>query len=69
MGNLACIKIRLLSIIGSLGYYKSNFQGVHIFRRCKKRELRENMYNAKNIYIHSIQNKKTKTHLEKKRNQ
>ena len=28
--NLACIKIRVLSIAGSLGYYKSNFQCVHI---------------------------------------
>ena len=27
----ACIKIRVLSIIGSLGYYKSNFQCVYIF--------------------------------------
>ena len=33
MGNIACIKIRVLGlcIIGSLGYYKGNFRGVHIF--------------------------------------
>ena len=31
MGNFACIKIRVLCEIGSLGYYKSNFRGVHIF--------------------------------------
>ena len=31
MGNLACIKIRVLSITGSLGYYNSNFRGVYIF--------------------------------------
>ena len=31
MGNFACIKIHVLSIIDSFGYYKSNFQGVHIF--------------------------------------
>ena len=31
MGNFACIKIRVLGIIDSLGYYKSNFRGVHVF--------------------------------------
>ena len=31
IGNFACIKIRVLCIIGSLGKYKSNFRGVHIF--------------------------------------
>ena len=31
MDNFACIKIRVLSISGSLGYFKSNFQGVNIF--------------------------------------
>ena len=31
MENFACIKIRVLSITGSLGYFKSNFQGVHSF--------------------------------------
>ena len=31
MDNFACIKIRILNITGSLGYFKSNFQGVHIF--------------------------------------
>ena len=29
--HYACIKIRVLCVIGSLGYYKSNFRGVHIF--------------------------------------
>ena len=31
MGNFACINIRVLSIFDSLGIYKSNFRGVHIF--------------------------------------
>ena len=31
MGNFACIKIRVLSIIGTLSYYQSNSLGVHIF--------------------------------------
>ena len=30
-GNFACIKIRALSMIGSLGYFENNFSGVHIF--------------------------------------
>ena len=47
MGNFACIKIRVLCVIGSLGYYNSNFRGVHIFADIKKREFRENMYSAK----------------------
>ena len=38
MGNFACIEIRVLSVIGSLGYYKSNFRGVHNFA---------DIYNAK----------------------
>ena len=29
--HFACIKIRVLCVIGSSGYYKSNFRGVHIF--------------------------------------
>ena len=37
MDNFACIKIRVLNITGSLGYYKSNFQGVHIFADIKAR--------------------------------
>ena len=32
MDNFACIKIPVLSIFGSLGYYKSNFRGEHIFK-------------------------------------
>ena len=31
MDNFGRIKIHVLSIIGYLGYYKSNFRGVHIF--------------------------------------
>ena len=31
MDNFACIKIRVLSITGSLDYHKSNFRGVYIF--------------------------------------
>ena len=30
-GNFACIKIRALNIIGSLGYFENNFSSVHIF--------------------------------------
>ena len=46
IGNFACIKIRVLCIIGSLDY-KVIFE-VYIFSRIyKKRELRENMYTAK----------------------
>ena len=32
MGNFVCIKIGVLSIVGDLGYYETNFRGVHIFR-------------------------------------
>ena len=31
LGNFACIKIRVLCIIGSIGFNKCNFRGVHIF--------------------------------------
>ena len=31
MVHFACIKIRVLNIICSLGYHKSNFRGAHIF--------------------------------------
>ena len=31
MGYFACIKIRILNIVGSLGYNKRNFRGEHIF--------------------------------------
>ena len=31
MGNFTRIKIHVLSITGSIGYYKSNFLSVHIF--------------------------------------
>ena len=30
MGNLACIKIFVLNITGSLGYHNSNSRGVYI---------------------------------------
>ena len=45
MGKLACIKNCVFTITASLGFYKSYS---HIFLRIfKKRELCENMYNAK----------------------
>ena len=47
MVNFACIKIRVLSITGSLDYYKSNFRGYIFSRIFKKRELRKNMYSKK----------------------
>ena len=31
IGNFTYIKIRVLGMKGSLGFYKSNFRGVHIF--------------------------------------
>ena len=31
IGNFACIKIRVISTKGSLGFNDSNFQGVYIF--------------------------------------
>ena len=42
-GNFAWIKIHVLRIIGSLGYYKSNFHGVHITRK----------YEERNFFLHS----------------
>ena len=46
MVNFACIKIRVLCMIGSLGYINVIFE-VYIFSRIfKKRESRENMYSA-----------------------
>ena len=56
MGYFACIKIRVLCVIGSLGYYKSNFQGVHFFvdisetRISRKYVLRENIYVQSNSF-------------------
>ena len=47
IGFLACIKIRVLSINGSLGYHLSNVHGVHMSQIFKKRELRKNIYSAK----------------------
>ena len=47
MGKFACIKIHVLCMIGPLGYYECNFQGVHILQIFKRRELRKNMYSAK----------------------
>ena len=54
MGNLTCIKICVLSIIGSLGYYKSNFRGVHIFADIKEMQIAQKYVQRKNIYIHSM---------------
>ena len=47
MGNFVCIKIRVLCIIGSLGYIKVIFHVYIISRIFKKRELSRNMYSAK----------------------
>ena len=47
LGNFACIKIRILCIIGSIGYYNVIFEAYIFSRIFKKRELRENMYSAK----------------------
>ena len=47
MDNFAYIKMRVLSITGSLGYLKSNVQGYIFSRIFKKWELRENMYSVK----------------------
>ena len=55
MGNFACIKIRVVSNTSSLWYYKSNFQGVHIYREylrnelCAKISTRENIYGSQYI--------------------
>ena len=47
MGSFAFIKICVLIIIGSLSYYKSIFEAYIFSWIFKKRELSENMYNAK----------------------
>ena len=58
MGNLACIKILVsgikilvLGIIGYLGFYKSNFQGVYIFADILQTRIMRKY--AENIYVHS----------------
>ena len=44
MGCFACIKIRVLNVIISLGYNKSNFRGVHIFADITRKYVqRENI--------------------------
>ena len=54
MGNFVCIKIRVLSIISSLGSYQSNFRGVHIFADIKKNTRITRKYvQRENIYLHS----------------
>ena len=54
MGNFACIKIYVLSIIVSLGFYKSNFRGVHIFADVLETRITRKYVQRENIYIHSI---------------
>ena len=56
MGNCPSIKIRVLSIIGSVVNIKVIFEMYIFLQIFEKRELCENMYNAKIIYIydHSI---------------
>ena len=53
MGNFACIKIRVLCVIGSLGYYKSNFQGVHFFEDISETRISRKYVQRENIYVHS----------------
>ena len=51
MDNFARIKFHVLSITGSMGYYKrnghSNVSLIHVSLIFKKRELRDNIYSAK----------------------
>ena len=54
LGNFACIKIRVLCIIGSICYYKSNFRGVHIFADIKETRITRKYVQRENIYVHSI---------------
>ena len=53
MGNFACIKIRVLSIIGSLGYIKSNFRGVHNLTDIYETRITRKYVQRENIYIRS----------------
>ena len=53
LGNFACIKIRVLCIIGSQGYYKSNFRGVHIFGDIQETRIMRKYVQRENIYVHS----------------
>ena len=53
MGNFACIKIHVLSIISSLGYYKSNFRGVHIFADVLETRTTRKYVQREYIYVHS----------------
>ena len=47
MGNIARIKIRVLSITGSIDYHNVVFTVLIFSRIFKKRELRENIYSVK----------------------
>ena len=53
-GIFACIKIRVLSIIGSLACYKSNFRGVHIFADVLETRITRKYLQRENIYVYSI---------------
>ena len=54
MGNFACIKIHVLRMIGSLGYYKSNFRGVHIFANVLETRITRKYEQREYIYVYSI---------------
>ena len=54
LGNFACIKICVLCIIGSIGYYKSNFRGVHIFADIQETRTTQKYVQRENIYVLSI---------------
>ena len=49
MGNFACIKIRVLCIIGSLGYYKCNLRGVHIVADISETRITQKYIQHENI--------------------
>ena len=53
MGNFACIKVRILSITGSLGYYEGNFRGVglHIFAYIQERRIPPKYIQHENMYV------------------
>ena len=53
LGNFACIKIRVLCIIASIGYYKSNFRGVHIFADIKETRITRKYVQREYIDVHS----------------
>ena len=51
--NFACINICVLCIIGSLGYYKCYFRGVHIFADISETRITQKYVQRENIYAHS----------------